>query len=136
MKIIGIIAEYNPFHNGHAYQIQKAKEQSGADCVIVAMSGNYVQRGMPAVTDKFTRSSMALSCGADLVFELPTLWSVSSAEYFAKAGTALLDALGCVDTISFGCETPDLSLFTTLADILAKEPHAYSKALAARLKQG
>jgi cytidyltransferase-like protein len=136
VKIIGIIAEYNPFHNGHAYQIQKAKEQSGADCVIVAMSGNYVQRGMPAVTDKFTRAAMALSCGADLVFELPTLWSVSSAEYFAKAGTALLDALGCVDAISFGCETPDLSLFTTLADILAREPLAYSKALAGCLKQG
>ncbi len=136
MKITGIIAEYNPFHNGHAYQIQRAKELSGADGIIVVMSGNYVQRGAPAAFDKFSRASMALSNGADFVFELPVLWSTASAEYFASAGIALLDALGCVDYVSFGCETPDLSLMTRAAEVLSREPKAYSDQLAFYLKQG
>lgn len=136
MKITGIIAEYNPFHNGHAYQIQRAKELSGADGIIVVMSGNYVQRGAPAAFDKFSRASMALSNGADFVFELPVLWSTASAEYFASAGIALLDALGCVDYISFGCETPDISLMTRAAEVLSCEPKAYSDQLAFYLKQG
>lgn len=100
------------------------------------MSGNYVQRGAPAAFDKFSRASMALSNGADFVFELPVLWSTASAEYFASAGIALLDALGCVDYVSFGCETPDLSLMTRAAEVLSREPKAYSDQLAFYLKQG
>ncbi len=86
MNVTGVIAEYNPFHNGHAYQIQKAKELSRADYVIVVMSGNFVQRGMPAILDKFTRTAAALKNGADFVFEIPTVFATASAEYFAAAG--------------------------------------------------
>ncbi|MBO5303518.1 MAG: nucleotidyltransferase [Lachnospiraceae bacterium] len=136
MKVVGIIAEYNPFHNGHAYQIQKAKEITGADYVIVVMSGNYVQRGTPAIIDKFARTSMALKNGADLVFELPVLWSTASAEYFSMAGVKLLDSLGIVDFISFGCETKNFSLLTTAAKILAEEPEEFSALLKDSLKQG
>ena len=89
MKVIGIIAEYNPFHNGHAYQIKKVKEGLKADYVVVAMSGDFVQRGTPAIVNKYARTKMALSCGADLVMELPVLWSTASAEYFAMAGVTL-----------------------------------------------
>lgn len=136
MKVVGIIAEYNPFHNGHAYQIEKARELSGADYVVAAMSGNYVQRGFPAITDKFSRASMALSHGADLVFELPVLWATASAESFAAAGVALFDRLGFVDGISFGCETENFSLLTSVARILSEEPEDFSLLLAEQLKQG
>ncbi len=136
MRVVGIIAEYNPFHNGHAYQIQKAKALSSADFCIVAMSGNYVQRGVPAVTDKFSRAGMALQNGADMVIELPTLWATASAEYFAAAGIALFDALGCIDTICFGCETPNLPLLTSVAEILAAEPEIYAGFLSSYLKEG
>lgn len=136
MKVVGIIAEYNPFHNGHAYQIRKAKELSSADLCIVAMSGSYVQRGVPAVTDKYSRASMALCNGADIVFEIPAIWATASAEYFAYAGITLLDALGCVDTVCFGCETVDLPLLHTVAEILVNEPDAFCTFLSHYLKKG
>lgn len=136
MKVVGIIAEYNPFHNGHAYQIKRAKELSGADYVIVAMSGNYVQRGAPAIIDKFSRAAMALKNGADLVFELPVVWATASAEYFATAGVALFDHLGIVDNICFGCETPNTELLTETSRLLAFEPEEYSKILSLLLKEG
>ena len=79
MKITGIIAEYNPFHNGHLYQIRKIREETDTDFIIVAMSGDFVQRGMPAIVDKYTRAKMALACGADLVLELPVIWATASA---------------------------------------------------------
>ena len=85
MKTIGIIAEYNPFHNGHAYQIAELKRKTNADFVIIAMSGDFVQRGAPAIIDKYCRAEMALLCGADLVIELPAVWAVSSAEDFASS---------------------------------------------------
>lgn len=136
MKTIGIIAEYNPFHNGHKYQIEKAKELTGADYVIIAMSGDFVQRGAPALIDKYTRAKMALSCGADLVLELPALWACSSAEFFGAAGIALLDKLGIVDMVCFGCETPNLSAFHQLADFFIEEPENYRRALSTYLKEG
>ena len=136
MKVTGIIAEYNPFHNGHAYQIQKAKEKSQADYIIVAMSGNYVQRGAPALLDKFSRTQAALNNGADFVFEIPSLWASASAEYFAAAGISLLHAVGCVDTVSFGCETTDLSLMIKAAQLFAQEPPEYVSLLTDYLKQG
>ncbi len=136
MKITGIIAEYNPFHNGHAYQIQKAKEQSHADYIVVAMSGNYVQRGAPAILDKFSRTRAALKNGADFVFEIPSLWASASAEYFAAAGISLFHALGCVDTVSFGCETADTALMTKTARLLSIEPPEYASFLSGYLKQG
>ena len=110
MRIIGIIAEYNPSHNGHAYQIEKIRSLTQADFVIAAMSGNFVQRGEPALIDKYARTEMALSCGADLVIELPALWATASAELFASAGVALMRKCGCVDTLCFGAETDNLSI--------------------------
>jgi predicted nucleotidyltransferase len=101
---VGIIAEYNPFHDGHAYHIRKAKEISQADYCIVAMSGDFVQRGAPAFYDKYTRTAMALSCGADLVIELPSVFASSSAEDFAASGIALLNNLGVVGSVCFGSE--------------------------------
>lgn len=136
MKVTGIIAEYNPFHNGHQYQITQAKKQADADYVVVVMSGDFVQRGAPALIDKYTRTRMALSCGADLVLELPVLWACASAEYFAQAGIALLDCLGIVDSVCFGCETPDSDSFFRLADYLSKEPDSYRLALTDFLKSG
>jgi cytidyltransferase-like protein len=118
MKITGIIAEYNPFHNGHFYQINKAKEH-GTDYIIVIMSGNFLQRGTPAVFDKWTRTQMALSCGADLVIELPSFFATASAQYFARGGVSILDKLGCVDTLSFGCEADDISMIKMLSSFTA-----------------
>ena len=117
MKILGIIAEYNPFHNGHKYQIEKAKEISAADYIIVIMSGNYVQRGAPAVFDKKTRAEMALNAGVDAVFEMPSFFSCASAPDFANFGISLLQILG-VDFISFGAENNDYKLLNDVADIL------------------
>lgn len=136
MKIIGIIAEYNPFHNGHAYQIEKIRKRTGADYIVVAMSGDFVQRGAPAIIDKYARTKMALSCGADLIIELPVLWATASAEYFALAGVTLFEKMGCVDGICFGAETDDLPLLTAIADLLAEEPENYRRVLSACLKEG
>ena len=91
MRTVGIVAEYNPFHRGHEYQIRQARETLGADWVVAAVSGDFVQRGEPAVFDKYTRTAMALSCGADLVIELPSAFATGSAEDFAACGVSLLD---------------------------------------------
>lgn len=136
MKIIGIIAEYNPFHNGHAYQIKKVKEDLQADFVVVAMSGDYVQRGTPAILDKYARVKMALSCGADLVIELPVLWATSSAEHFAMAGVTLFDKMGCVNGICFGAETDEIKLISEIANVLVEEPASYQNVLSSYLKEG
>ena len=101
MKIAGIIAEYNPFHTGHAYHIQKTRELTGADYIVVVMSGDFVQRGAPALYSKHLRTRMALLGGADLVFELPATHACESAEFFAQSAVGLLDGLGCVDVLSF-----------------------------------
>ena len=136
MKTVGIIAEYNPFHNGHAYQIQKAKEAAGADFAVIVMSPDFVQRGEPALVDKYSRAKMALASGADLVIELPVCYACGSAEYFAEGGISLLRQLGCVDALSFGCETDDPALFCKLADILLQEPDEYRQKLRKYQKQG
>ena len=117
MKILGIIAEYNPFHNGHEYQIKKAVEISGADYIIAIMSGNYVQRGAPAIFDKSIRAEMALNAGIDAVFEIPALFSGASANDFAGYGISLLKILG-VDFISFGAENDNYKLLDTVAKVL------------------
>lgn len=136
MKIIGIIAEYNPFHNGHAYQMEEIRRRTGADYIVAAMSGDFVQRGAPAIVDKYARTRMALSCGADLVLELPALWATASAESFAAAGVALFEKMGCVDGICFGAECDDLSLLADIADILVEEPSDYRVALSSYIKEG
>lgn len=136
MNVIGIIAEYNPFHNGHAYQIAHVKKNLHADYIVVAASGDYVQRGEPALLDKYTRARMALSSGADLVLELPVLWSTASAELFADAGISLFEKTGCVNGICFGAESGDLALLRRIADVLADEPAALKASLKHNLKSG
>ncbi len=134
IKFTGIIAEYNPFHNGHKHQIEHLRSL-GTEVVAVAMSGDFVQRGAPAWADKYTRTQMALSQGADLVFELPTVYALSSAEHFAFGGISLLNALH-MDSFCFGCETPSLPLLDSAAKLLQKEPVNYRQTLQEQLKAG
>ena len=103
MKITGIICEYNPFHNGHLYHMNQTRK-NGATHIVAVMSGNYVQRGDIAVLDKFTRAKLAVRGGADLVIEIPSVYALSSAEFYARGSVSILDSLGCVDEISFGSE--------------------------------
>ena len=136
MKITGIIAEYIPFHNGHRYQIQKARQITGADYVIVVMTGNFTQRGTPALIDKYSRAKMALMGGADLVLELPVCFATGSAEYFASGAIALLNQLGCVDSICFGSECGDIVPLKNVAHALVNETDDYKKILKSKLKNG
>ncbi len=136
MNVVGVIAEYNPLHNGHIYHMEQAKARAGATHCIVVMSGNFVQRGEPACTDKYTRTLWALKAGADVVLELPSVYAVASAERFALGGVKTLAATGVVTELAFGCEETDLSTLYQLADILSTEPPAYKRALAEHLKSG
>ena len=135
MKIVGLITEYNPFHKGHEYHIQRAKELTGADACVVIMSGNYVQRGTPAFMDKYTRTAIALNHGADVVFELPLPFACSSAEYFATAAVTLLHKMGCVDYICFGSECDDISTLTSIATTLADAKNDRSHKLNELIKE-
>ncbi len=136
MQVNGIIAEYNPFHNGHKYQMEKARKQTGADYTIIAMSGNFVQRGTPALLDKYKRAEMALLNGADLVLELPVYYSASSAEYFASGSVALLDKLGVVTNLCFGSECGNTEILQKIAAILSEEPAEYVALLRHYLQEG
>lgn len=136
MKVAGIIAEYNPFHKGHKYQIDYCKRELGADYVIVAMSSDYVQRGTPALLPKHVRAEMALRCGADLVLEMPVSVSTASAEAFAMGGVSMLDGLHVVDTLCFGSESGEVSALQELAGILVKEPEEYRRLLKEFLSKG
>lgn len=136
MKVIGIIAEYNPFHNGHKYQIQKAKECTGADYVVVIMSGPFVQRGEPALLSKYLRAKAALSENADLILELPVCYATASANYFALGAVSLLQKLGIITHLCFGVETNNLDLFYKLAHFLEQESTDYKQYLKQQLKEG
>lgn len=136
MKTVGLITEYNPFHNGHLYHIEKAKELTGADRVIVIMSGDYVQRGTPAVLSKHSRAHMALLNGASVVLELPVCYSCASAEFFAKGAVSVLDGLGCIDALCFGSECGNLEHLTSIAHLLSAEPETYRHHLQSSLKNG
>lgn len=116
MQAVGLITEYNPLHNGHRYHLQRAKQLTGADCVVVVMSGNWLQRGEPAILDKWTRSKLALENGADLVVELPVFYATQPAHLFAEGGIRLLSALGCTSVV-FGAEHPDLDFKRLTAEI-------------------
>lgn len=115
---VGIIAEYNPFHNGHAYHLSETRRIVGALPVIAVMSGNFVQRGLPALTDKWSRSIVAVQNGVDLVLELPAIFSCRSAEHFARGAISLLKATGCVSHLAFGCEEKNLDLLLAAASAL------------------
>lgn len=136
MKIVALITEYNPFHNGHAYHIKKSKEITHADYVIVIMSGNYVQRGTPAIIDKYSRTSMALTNGADIVIELPVVYATASAETFATGAVRILHDLGIVNSICFGSECGDLSLLSAIAKALCIETKEFKDDLQMHLRQG
>ena len=122
MKICAIICEYNPFHNGHLYQMQEAKRLAKADALLCVMSGNFVQRGEAAIMDKFTRAKHAVLAGADAVIELPTVFATSNAELFAKGAVALLSSIPQVTTLCFGAETADKEAFIKAATLLNNEP--------------
>ncbi len=132
MKNVGIICEYNPFHNGHARQLRAVREQGGV-CVCL-MSGNYVQRGEPAIFDKWTRAKAAALCGADLVLELPVTYALRSAEGFAAGGVEILDRMGCIDGLCFGSETDDINIIMSTAKALDKPE--FSQNLKKELKAG
>ena len=136
MKVTGIIAEYNPFHQGHAYHLSRARELTGADRILVVMGGNFMQRGEPAIIDKYTRTEMALRNGADLVLELPAASATGSAEYFAEGAVELLDASGVVNELCFGSELGELEPLEKAAELLLEEPEDYQKLLRAELKKG
>ncbi len=136
MRIVGIVAEYNPFHNGHLYQIQQIKHHLKPDGIIVIMSGQFTQRGTPCIVDKFTRTQMALANGVDLVLELPFPFATASAETFATAAVNALTQSGIVTDICFGSETPDMALFNEVASTLIDEPTEVSQAIQLHLSRG
>ncbi|MCM1046178.1 MAG: nucleotidyltransferase [Candidatus Gastranaerophilales bacterium] len=136
MKVNGIIAEYNPFHNGHLQHMLCARRRNKADYTIIAMSGNFVQRGAPALIDKYDRARMALSCGADLVLEIPACYAASSAEFFATGAVSLLDKLGVVTHLCFGSECGDIKLLSKIAQIFLQEPAGFRIAMQDLIKQG
>lgn len=135
MKIAGVISEYNPFHYGHAYHLQKTREQTGCDYIVICMDGSYTQRGTAACLSKWDRARMALRCGADAVFELPALFAVRTADVFALAGVAVLGGLG-VDVLSFGSETGDRELLMKLAALRESEPESVTESVRQNLALG
>ena len=136
MRTIGIIAEYNPFHNGHLYQIEYERNKYKADNIVVVMSGDFVQRGLPAFTDKYLRTRMALKAGADLVFEMPVIYSCASAEFFALAGISMLNNMGFVDDVCFGSECDNIPLLSNIADILLSNNEDFENKISNYTKQG
>jgi len=136
MKVLGIVVEYNPFHNGHIYHIEQSKAVTGCDAVVCVMSGNFIQRGEPALINKFARAEMALQNGVDLVIELPLPYAMSSAESFGFGAVKLLDSIGIVDCISFGSEQGDITSLQYISEILANEPQEYKDELKKQLSLG
>ncbi|WP_252230345.1 nucleotidyltransferase [Clostridium sp. ZBS15] len=123
--VTGIIAEYNPFHKGHQYHLSQAKINANADSIVCVMSGNFMQRGIPAMVDKWTRTEIALKNGVDLVIELPLVYSLSSAEHFAFGSVSLLNSLNIVDNLYFGSEEGSTKILEDITDVLVKEPENY-----------
>ncbi len=136
MKTLGIIAEYNPLHNGHLYQMEKCREMAQADNIVVIMSGDFTQRGEAAVLDKWTRSRLAVENGADLVLEMPFAYAVNSAEYFAKGGVRILESLGCVTHLGFGAEADSLEQLQKIAEETADESPEFQALLQQYLAEG
>ncbi|RED65959.1 nucleotidyltransferase [Cohnella lupini] len=136
MSTVGVIVEYNPLHNGHLYHLQQSKKITGADAVVAVMSGHFLQRGEPALADKWARAEMALRAGCDLVLELPVAYSSQPAQWFAYGSVAVLEATGIVDSVCFGSESGDVESLRTMAALLAEEPADFVSTLSARLKEG
>lgn len=134
--VLGIVSEYNPFHNGHLLHLQDSKKLTHTDFTIAVMSGNFVQRGDTSIVDKWTKAEMALKAGIDLVVELPTLYAISSAENFAEGAIKILNSLGIVDYVSFGSEIGEISPLNDVAQVLYKEPKEFSTLIARQLRSG
>lgn len=134
--VLGIISEYNPFHNGHILHLKKSLEITKADFTIAVVSGNFVQRGEPSLIDKWSKTEMALRQGIDLVIELPTIYATSSAENFATGAIKILNSLGIIDYISFGSEIGQIKPLDDVASVLVKEPKEFSSILKTQLKSG
>lgn len=135
-KVLGIVGEYNPFHNGHLYHLEESKKITSSNYTVAIISGSFTQRGSTAIIDKWSRAEMALKNGVDLVIELPLLYAISSAENFAYGAIKILESLKVVDYISFGSETSDVDILDKFADILYKEPLKYKSFLSHELKKG
>lgn len=135
MKTSGVICEYNPLHNGHLHHLKTVRE-NGADAVVAVMSGNFMQRGDVAIMEKLVRANLAIKAGADLVIELPVIWSLSPADQFAAGGVTILDALQVVDEISFGCECSDIELLKTAAKVCRTCQTEYDDTIRLFTRQG
>lgn len=135
-KVLGIVSEYNPFHNGHLYHLEQSKKMTGANYTVAIMSGNFTQRGSTALIDKWSRTEIALNNGIDLVIELPVLYATSSAEGFAEGAVKILNSLKVVDYISFGAETSNIDILQEIANVLYTEPKKYKVLLAQELNKG
>ena len=129
MNLLGLIVEYNPFHNGHKYHLEKSKEITNATHTVAIMSGSFLQRGEPALFDKYTRAEMAVKNGVDLVIELPTLYACQSAEIFSHGAVATLNSLNCVNSLCFGSEEGNIDILQTISEILVKEPSDFKTTL-------
>ena len=136
MNLLGLIVEYNPFHNGHKYHLEKSKEITKATHTIAIMSGSFLQRGEPALFDKYTRAEMAVKNGVDLVIELPTLYACQSAEIFAHGAITTLNSLNCVNAVCFGSEEGSVQILNTIANILVNEPMEFKSSLKKYLDDG
>ena len=136
MYCVGVIVELNPFHNGHKLHIDETRKTTGCKYIVAIMSGNFVQRGEPALCDKWQRTRMALLNGVDIVIELPLQYVISGADYFARGSVGLLEATGVVDTLSFGSEHGDIKAILDAANILACEPPLYKENLRRALNSG
>lgn len=135
-NVLGIIAEYNPFHNGHLYHLNESKKQANADYTIAIITGNFVQRGDVSIIDKWSKTEMAIKNGIDLVIELPTLYSISSAENFAYGSVKILNSLGIVNALSFGTEQTSIDTLDKFAEVLFNEPKEYLSVLNHELSKG
>ena len=136
MKISGIITEYNPFHLGHKLHLEKSKILSNSDAIVCVMSGNFMQRGVPGMLNKWNRASIALANGVDLVIELPTVFSISSAEFFSKGAISILNSLGVIDSICFGSESGRVKNLSLISEILVNEPNLFKEKLSEFLSLG
>ena len=135
-NVLGIISEYNPFHNGHMHHLQECKKNTKCDGVICIMSGNFMQRGGPAIIDKWKRAQMAIENGVDLVIELPTYYAVSSAEFFAYGSVSILNSLEIVNNLFFGSECGDIKSLTKIAQTLVEEPWEFKEILKRNINSG
>ena len=136
MRAVGLVTEYNPFHNGHLHHLQESVRMTGADAAVAVMSGHFLQRGEPAMVDKWVRTEMALAAGVDLVFELPFAFACNSAPHFAMGAVQSLLALGVVDAICFGSEAGDLAQLDRVASVLVERQDEIETQTAARLRDG